>query len=543
MPQQFDKIISHIADYVAAETIDSREAYETARLVLADSLGCAFLAYEVPECRALLGPLVPEHSVTAGSLVPGQRELLDPITASFNLGMLIRWLDYNDTWLAAEWGHPSDNIGALLSVADYLARGGTAGRRAESTGHGAQAASTGRDRTSTVGGTSGGSAIPGAANPGRAAEPHAANADAGGSSVGAAGSSGAASVARSTAPTVQELLTAIIKAHEIQGVLALENSLNRAGFDHVLFVKVASAAVSAKLLGATRDEIAAVVSHAFIDAGPLRTYRHAPNTGPRKSWAAGDAAARGVTLALLVLRGEPGYRSALTAPTWGFSDALLQGKEITLPCPLGSYVMENILFKVSFPAEFHGQTAVEAALHLHPEAADRLDEIDRIVIRTQESAMRIIDKRGPLHNPADRDHCIQYMTAVALIYGELRAEHYRDETAADPRIDRLRELTTVEEEPDFSRDYLDPEKRSIGNAVQVFFTDGSKTAEARVEYPIGHRRRREEAKPLLREKLRTNLKSFYGAERSNELVMLLLDDDALSTRFVSELTERFRPHR
>jgi 2-methylcitrate dehydratase len=490
-----DPVFTDIARYVARDTIESEDAYETARLALADSLGCATLARGVPECARLLGPLVPGATTEPGARVPGVTEPLDPVTAAFNMGMLIRWLDYNDTWLAAEWGHPSDNLGAVLSVADYLARGGRAAR-----------------------GTATGTRVPATA---RGAER-----DDDGTATG-------------LRPTVREVLTAMIKAYEIQGVLALENSFNRVGLDHVLLVKIASAAVSAGMLGATEDQIAETVSNAFIDNGSLRTYRHFPNTGSRKSWAAGDAAARGVRLALLVLAGEPGYATAMSTPSWGFHDVVMRGEHVGLARPLGSYVMENVLFKVSFPAEFHGQTAVEAALRLHDSVAQRLDEVERIVIKTQESGMRIINKTGPLHNPADRDHCIQYMVAVALIYGELTADHYREETAADPRVDRLRDRTEVVEEPRYSRDYLDPEKRSIGNAVQVVFSDGSRTDEVEVEYPIGHRRRRREATPLLFDKLRHNLSSQYSASRVERLVSLWDDPAALDELPVDELTGHF----
>ncbi len=484
-----DGLFADIAEYVHDTTIDSAEAYDTARIDLADSLGCAILAHGVPECARQLGPVVPGATVEPGARVPGVKEPLDPVTASFNLGMLIRWLDYNDTWLAAEWGHPSDNLGAILAVADYLSRGGAV-KRADGAG-------------------------------------------------AAAGRGGAGTPAAYL--TVRDVLTAMIKAHEIQGVLALDNSFNRVGLDHVLLVKIASAAVTAGLLGGTKDQIAETVSNAFVDNGSLRTYRHFPNTGSRKSWAAGDAAARGVRLALMVLAGEPGYATAMTTPTWGFHDVVMKGKEVTLQRPLASYVMENVLFKVSFPAEFHGQTAVEAALRLHPDVAPRLDQVKKVVIKTQESGMRIINKTGPLHNPADRDHCIQYMTAVGLIHGELTADHYRDEAAADPRIDALRDVTEVVEEPRYSTDYLDPEKRSIGNSVQVFFTDGTETEEIAVEYPIGHRRRRDEAIPLIFDKFAHNLSTFYSSERVQRIRSLWDDADGLDATPVRELTDAFAP--
>jgi 2-methylcitrate dehydratase len=397
--------------------------------------------------------------VPDGVKVPGTRLVLDPVQGAFAISALIRWLDYNDTWLAKEWGHPSDNFGAILAVADFVSRQ----RRA------------------------------------RGEEPY----------------------------RVRDVLTAAIKAYEIQGVLALENSLNRVGFDHVQFVKVASAAVAAALWGGGFDEVLSAVSNAWIDGPALRTYRHFPNTGPRKSWAAADATSRAVRLAWLALRGEPGYPTALSAPQWGFQDVVLRGQPVVLARPLGSYVMENVLFKIAFPAEFHGQTAVEAALRLHPEVRERWEEIEEIVIETQESAKRIIDKPGPFANPADRDHSLQYMTAVALLYGELRYEHYLEPVASDPRIPALIAKMRVVERPEFSRDYLDPEKRSIANAVQVTFRDGSQTERVVVEYPIGHPRRRAEGLPLLRQKLARALRLVYPERRAERLEYLLLDDPTL----------------
>src|SRR5262244_2413601 len=411
-----DAALVAIADYARSFTIRSASAYETARYCLMDTLACGFQALKYPACRKLLGPVVPGAVMPGGARVPGTSFELDPVQAAFNIGTMIRWLDFNDTWLAAEWGHPSDNLGGILAVADYLAR---------------QAVMSGRPPL-----------------------------------------------------TVRELLTAMIKAHEIQGVLALENSFNRVGLDHVLLVRVASAAVVTSLLGGTLEQVVNAVSNAWIDGGSLRTYRHAPNTGSRKSWAAGDATARAVRLALMVAKGEMGYPSVLTAKTWGFYDALFKGKAFRFERPYGSYVMENVLFKVSFPAEFHAQTAVECAIALHPQVKDRLDSIRRITLRTHEAAMRIIDKRGPLANPADRDHCLQYMVAVPLIFGRLTADDYEDEVAHDPRIDALRAKMVVTENRDFSRDYLDPDKRAIGNAVQVFFKDGSRSARVAIDYPV-----------------------------------------------------------
>lgn len=424
-----DVVLAKIADYVCQGPEVRPEALRTARWCLLDSLGCAALALRHPECTRLLGPVVPGAETVGGTPAWGSGERVDPVRGAFLIGTLIRWLDFNDTWLAAEWGHPSDNFGGILAVADFLDRNGREVR-------------------------------------------------------------------------LEEVLKAAVRAYEIQGVLALENGFNRVGLDHVLLVRVATAAVITPMLGGNREQVLSAISHAWADGGALRVYRHAPNTGSRKSWAAGDATSRGVWHAYLAMRGEMGYPSVLTAKTWGFQDSLYHRKEIVLSRPLGSYVMENILFKVSFPAEFHAQTAVEAALRLYPKVKDRLEEVERVEIGTQESAVRIIDKRGPLHNPADRDHALQYMTAIGLIFGQLTAEHYGEKVAADPRIDRLREKMKVSEVPAFSRDYLDPEKRSIANAVQVFFRDGTATERVEVEYPLGHKRRRAEAEPVLREKFR-----------------------------------------
>lgn len=445
-----DVVLSRIADYADHYQIESPEAYETARYCLMDSLGCAILALRFPACAKLLGPLIPGTLVPGGVRVPGTDFVLDPVQGAFNIGTMIRWLDYNDTWLAAEWGHPSDNLGSILAAGDYIAQK----RRRE----------------------------------GRAPL------------------------------LMKDILTSLIKAHEIQGVLALENSFNRVGLDHVVLVKVASAAVATRLLGGTRAQIIDAVSQAWIDGQSLRTYRHAPNTGSRKSWAAGDAAGRAVKLAWMTLQGEMGYPSALTAKTWGFYDVLFKGKEFSLPQPFSSYVMENVLFKLSFPAEFHAQTAVECAVRLHPLVAYRLGEIREVRIHTHESALRIIDKKGPLHNPADRDHCIQYMTAIGLISGFLEADHYEDAAARDPRIDALRDKMILAEDPRYSKEYLEPGKRSIANAVQVFFRDGTATEKVEVEYPLGHRRRRKEGLPQLLKKLETNLKTRYPDSRRREIM-------------------------
>jgi len=464
-----DAVLVEIARYVLETEIASPVAAETARLALADSLACACEALVHPDCTELIGPVAPGTIVPGGVRVPGTSLVLDPVGGAFAISALIRWLDYNDTWLAKEWGHPSDNFGAILAVADYVSRQ----RRA------------------------------------RGEQPY----------------------------RVRDVLTAAIKAYEIQGVLALENSLNRVGFDHVQFVKVASAAVAAALWGGGFAEVVSAVSNAWVDGPALRTYRHFPNTGPRKSWAAADATSRAVRLAWLALRGEPGYPTALSAPQWGFQDVVLRGQPVVLARPLGSYVMENVLFKIAFPAEFHGQTAVEAALRLHPLVRDRLEEIAEIVIETQESAKRIIDKPGPFANPADRDHSLQYMTAVALLYGELRYEHYLEPIASDPRIPALIAKMRVIENPEFSRDYLDPEKRSIANAVQVVFRDGSRTERVLVEYPIGHPRRRAEGLPLLRQKLARALRLVYPERRAAALEHLLLDDPGLPDLAVDQLLE------
>ncbi len=463
-----DPVLTEIADYVVGAEIKSEEAYDTARHVLMDSLGCAVLALNYPACTKLLGPIVPGAEMPGGARVPGTSYELDPVQAAFNLGAMIRWLDYNDTWLAAEWGHPSDNLGSILMVGDYLSRQG------------------------------------------------------GGRPV-----------------LVRDVLTSAIKAHEIQGVLALDNAFNRVGLDHVILVRIASTAVVTRLLGGGREQVINAVSNAFLDGGALRTYRHAPNTGSRKSWAAGDATSRAVRLALMTLRGEMGYATALSAAQWGFDDVVMRGKSVTLSRPLGSYVMENVLFKIAFPAEFHAQTAVEAAIVLHPQVKHRLDQIERVVIHTQESAVRIIDKTGPLHNPADRDHCLQYMTAIGLIHGRLTADDYEDAAAADPRIDELRAKMRVVEDPAYTRDYLDPDKRSIGNAVQVFFTDGTQTDKVAVEYPLGHRRRRREGIPLLIEKFERNLASRYDPDTCRRIVSVFSDPEQLDTMPVDQFVNLF----
>jgi 2-methylcitrate dehydratase len=466
-----DAVLTDIADYVAGYRVASREAYNTARLCLMDTLGCGLEALEYPACTKLLGPIVPGTVVPNGARVPGTPYELDPVAAAFNIGAMIRWLDFNDAWLAAEWGHPSDNLGGILATADWLSR---------------------------------------------------------------------TRLAQGKRPLVmRDVLTGMIKAHEIQGVIALENSFNRVGLDHVVLVKVASTAVVTHMLGGTREEIVNALSNAWLDGQSLRTYRHAPNTGSRKSWAAGDATSRAVRLALMALKGEMGYPSALTAKTWGFYDVLFKGKPFRLRRPYGSYVMENVLFKISYPAEFHAQTAVEAAIRLHPQVRDLLDDINRVVITTHESAIRIIDKKGPLNNPADRDHCIQYMAAVGLIKGSLTAADYEDAAAADPRIDRLRSRMTCVENKQWSRDYLDPAKRSIANALQVFFNDGAKTDKVVVEYPLGHRRRRREGVPQLEAKFRTNLARRLPPKQQQAILALTRDQARLEATPVNEFVDLF----
>jgi len=466
-----DPELQAIADYVCDYRVESAEALDTARNCLMDSLGCALLALQYPECSKHLGPVVSGTVVPNGSRVPGTQFQLDPIQAAFNIGALVRWLDFNDTWLAAEWGHPSDNLGTILALADHLSR---------------QAVAAGKPPM-----------------------------------------------------TMDDVLRYMVKAHEIQGVLALENSFNRVGLDHVVLVKVASAAVAAHMLGASREQVIDAVSQAWVDGQALRTYRHAPNTGSRKSWAAGDACGRAVRLALMVMKGEMGLPSVLSAPRWGFYDVLFKGEKFRFQRPYGSYVMEQILFKISFPAEFHAQTAVECALQLHGQVKNRLDDIERIELTTQESAVRIISKDGPLHNPADRDHCLRYMVAVPLIFGELTARHYEDDVAADPRIDALRGKMRVVEEPRYSEEYHDPDKRSIANAVQVFFRDGSGTEKVEVEYPIGHRRRRSEGIPVLERKFREALRTRFPRGQAERIFELCKDADRLAATPVHEFVDRF----
>ncbi|MDA1331945.1 MAG: bifunctional 2-methylcitrate dehydratase/aconitate hydratase [Proteobacteria bacterium] len=469
-----DKVLVDIANYVSKKAITSKQAYETARYCLMDTLGCGLEALEYPACNKLLGPIVPGTIVPNGAKVPGTQFQLDPVQAAFNIGAMIRWLDFNDTWLAAEWGHPSDNLGGILATADWLSRN---------------------------------------------------------------------AVAAGKKPLkMQEVLTAMIKAHEIQGSLAIENSFNKVGLDHVVLVKVASTAVVANMLGLNQEEIINAVSLAWVDGQSLRTYRHAPNTGSRKSWAAGDATSRAVRLAFIAKTGEMGYPSVLSAKTWGFYDVLFKGKEFKFQRPYGSYVMENVLFKISFPAEFHSQTSVECAMQIHEllnKTGRNADDIKKITIRTHEACIRIIDKKGPLNNPADRDHCIQYMVAVPILYGRLTASDYEDTVASDPRIDKLRDKIICIEDKKFTEDYHDPRKRSIANALTVEFKDGIKLKEIVCEYPIGHKLRRKEGMPVLVEKFKTNLARKFPAKQQKLILDLCLNSKKLAETPVHEFVDMF----
>jgi len=469
-----DQVLIDIVDYVLDYHIQGPLAYETARNCLIDTLGCGLEALEYPACTKLLGPIIPGTIVPHGAKVPGTQFQLDPVQAAFNIGAMIRWLDFNDTWLAAEWGHPSDNLGGILATADWLSR---------------------------------------------------------------------TAVAKGKKPLVmKDVLTAMIKAHEIQGCIALENSFNKVGLDHVVLVKVASTVVVGKMLGLSRDELINAVSLAWVDGQSLRTYRHAPNTGSRKSWAAGDATSRAVRLALIAKTGEMGYPGVLTAPVWGFYDVLFKGEPFKFQRPYGSYVMENVLFKISFPAEFHSQTAVEAAMTLHKklkEEGKTVEDIAKITIRTHEACTRIIDKKGPLNNPADRDHCIQYMVAVPLIFGRLTAADYEDSVATDPRIDILRDKIVCVEDPQFTRDYHDPDKRSIANALIVEFKDGTTLPEVVVEYPIGHKFRRGDGIPLLEAKFRTNLARRFPTKQQEKILEVSLDHAKLISMPVHEYVDLY----
>ena len=459
-----DDVLVKIADYVLDKQIESEEAYKTARYCLMDTLGCGLLALTFPDCVKLLGPYVEGTEVPGGLRVPGTKHVLDPVKGAWDIGAIIRWLDFNDTWLAAEWGHPSDNLGGILATADYLSQ---------------KNISEGKDPL-----------------------------------------------------LMKDVLTYMIKAHEIQGILALENSFNRVGLDHVVLVKVASTAVISAMLGLNKEQTIDALSQAWVDGQSLRTYRHAPNAGPRKSWAAGDATSRALQLVLLTQKGQIGYPSVLTAPTWGFYDVQFKGEQFSLPREFSSYVMENVLFKISFPAEFHAQTSVEAAVILHEEIKDRIDEIETVEITTHESAIRIISKEGALNNPADRDHCIQYMTAIGLLKGDLVAEDYEDDVASDPRIDELRSKMVIQEDERYTKEYLEEDKRSIANAIMIHFKDGSSTEKVEVEYPIGHRRRREQGIPLLIEKFKANLGTQFSENRTKEILSLCEDQSTLENSSV-----------
>jgi 2-methylcitrate dehydratase len=467
----YDSVISEIANYVTNFEIESDLALDTARNCLIDTIGCGLLALKFPACTKMLGPVVEGTSVPFGVRVPGTNFKLDPIKGAFDIGCAIRWLDYNDTWLAAEWGHPSDNLGAILSITDFISQ---------------QKISKGEDPL-----------------------------------------------------IMRTVLEAMIMTHEIQGVLALKNSFNKVGLDHVVLVKVASTALVTKLMGGTKDQIMDAVSQAWVDGQSLRTYRHAPNAGSRKSWAAGDATSRAIRLAMITLSGEMGYPGALSAPVWGFEDVLFDGKQISLPQKFGTYVMENVLFKISFPAEFHAQTAVEAAVTLHPEIIERLDDVKTVNITTHDSAIRIISKEGELNNPADRDHCLQYMVAIGLLKGNLIAEDYEDDIASDPRIDTLRKKMVINEDKRYSDEYHEADKRSIANKIQIHFNDGSSTEEIEVEYPIGHKRRRKEGIPVLEQKFKNNLEITYDSDKCEEIYQLCIDQEKLESTSVTDFQELF----
>ncbi len=469
---EFDELLTKIAKYALEYEINSPLAYETARYCLMDTIGCGLLALNFPACTKLLGPVVDGAEFRPlGAKIPGTSYQLEPVRAAFNVGAMVRWLDFNDTWLAAEWGHPSDNLGAIWAVADYLSR---------------------------------------------------------------------KNIANGKKPLlVKDVLSAMIKAHEIQGILALDNCFNKVGLDHVLLVRIASTAVACVMLGGNFEEVRNAVSHAFIDGGALRTYRHAPNTGSRKSWAAGDASSRGVDLAIKALSGEMGYPSALSASFWGFEDVKMRGQKLSIPQDFGSYVMENVLFKISFPAEFHAQTAVECALKLHNEVKNKLDDIEKIVITTQESGHRIINKVGPLANPADRDHCIQYMVAVPLVFGRLCAEDYEDSVANDTRIDKLRDKMIVEVDERYTREYLESDKRSIANAVQIFYKDGSNSQKIEVEYPIGHKRRRNEGIPVLVSKFKRNIALKLSPKKCSIIEALCGNQKDLENTPFNEFSDLF----
>ena len=467
-----DQVLQDIADYVIDYKVESEEALNTARNCLIDTIGCGLMALKFPSCTRHLGPIVPGTTVENGARVFGRSYELDPVKAAWDIGAIVRWLDFNDTWLAEEWGHPSDNLGAIMALSDYISR---------------------------------------------------------------------VNIANHKSPlNIQDVLEYMVKAHEIQGILALENSFNKVGLDHVLLVRVASTAVATHMLGGNRDQIIDALSQAWVDGSSLRTYRHAPNAGSRKSWAAGDATSRAVRLSMMTMNGEMGLPSVLSAPDWGFYDVSFKGREFSFSRQYGSYVMENILFKISFPAEFHAQTAVECAVLLYPEIKDKLYNIEKIEVTTHESALRIIDKTGTLDNPADRDHCMQYMLAVALIKGDLVADFYEDSFHQDnPLIDELRDKMFLIEDKRYSKDYLAEDKRSIANAVQIFFNDGTKTQKVEVEYPIGHRQRRQEGIPLLEMKFLNSLKNTYSPDQTNKIYSLCINNETIKNTAVNEFMDLF----
>ena len=464
-----DKVLADIADYADRYRVGSKLARETARLCLIDSLSCAFEALGYPACTKLLGPVVAGTIVPHGARVPGTTYVLDPVAATFNLGALVRWLDFNDAFYGETVIHPSDTISAVLMTADHLSR---------------------------------------------------------------------ARVACGKAPlAMRDVLESTVKAYEIMGELALENGFGAVGLDHTILVKIAVTAVVTKLLGGTREEIVNAVSNAWIDGHALATFRRRPNTGSRKSWAAGDAASRGVWLALQAVKGEMGYPSALTARTWGFYDALFDGRRFRFQRPYTSYVIENVLFKIPYPTAFHGQSGVEAAIKLHPLVKDRLDDIRRVEVRCHNSTMVILDKTGPLHNPADRDHCMQYMMAVGMIYGTMTAEHYEDHVAADPRIDALRAKMKLAESRQYEREYHDPARRTNANSIQVFFKDGTKTPLSEVLYPLGHRRRRNEAIPVLMGKFEASVVRVFAPKRRDAILAACRDPQRLEAQPVNEFID------
>jgi len=464
-----DTAIVEMVDYVDGYKVDTKRAFEAAYHCLVDSLGCAFMAFAYPECTKLLGPIVPGTVVPNGARVPGTPYVMDPVQAAFNMGTLVRWLEFNDATWGETVSHPSDTLVTLLVVADWVSRNRVAQRK----------------------------------------------------------------------PPVlmRDVLELGIKAYELQGQLGILNPFRRVGLDHTIVVKIASTATVAKLLGCTRDEIFNALSNAWIDGHALATFRSEFNTGSRKSWAGGDAAARGVWLALLALKGEMGYPSALTAKTWGFYDVLLKGKALQLQQPYGTYIVENILFKVPSPTAFHAQTAVEAGIRLHPDVKDRLDEITKVEIWSHASSLMILDKTGPLHNPADRDHCLQYTVAVPLIFGHLTPEDYEDGFAADPRIDALRSKMVVVEDPSYTRGYTDPAIRSNAHAVRVHFRDGTSTRRVEVVFSCGHPSRRDVGIPFVFEKFNKGLAEVFAEKQRKAIQQAFADVETLLATPVNEIMD------